>query len=58
MGEINDCSDLEAQISVVEERDGESRQPMLFPEDRMPSSGTVAALQVRLSELTITAPRQ
>jgi transposase len=60
LGEINDSQRAawERTIAVVDERDGAPRQMALFPVDRTPPPGEVEALQVRLSGLTLTQPRQ
>ncbi len=60
LGEINDSQRLswERSITVFDERAGEERQFALFPEDRTPPPGGVDSLQVRLSELTLSRPRQ
>ena len=60
LGEINDSQRAawERTIAVIDERDGEARQMALFPEDRMPPPGEVDTLQVRLSELSLSHPRQ
>lgn len=60
LGEINDSqrSAWERTIAVVDERDGAPRQMALFPADRTPPPGEVESLQVRLSGLTLTQPRQ
>jgi transposase len=60
LGEINDSQRAawERTIAVVDERDGAPRQMALFPADRMPPPGEVESLQVRLSGLTLTHPRQ
>lgn len=60
LGEINDSQRLawERTIAVVDERDGTPHQLALFPADRTPPPGEVEAVQVRLSELTLSHPRQ
>ena len=60
LGEINDSQRLawERAIEVFDEGAGEPRQMALFPADRIPPPGGVAALQVRLNELTLSHPRQ
>lgn len=60
LGEINDSQRVswERSIAVFDERSGEQRQLALFPEDRSPPPGGVDSLQVRLSELTLSRPRQ
>ncbi|HEY3756544.1 MAG TPA: IS1634 family transposase [Opitutaceae bacterium] len=60
LGEINDSQRLawERAIAVVDERDGETREMALFPEDRAAPPGGVDSLQVRLSELRLERPRQ
>lgn len=60
LGEINDSQRAawERSIAVIDERDGESRQMALFPSDRTPPPSEVDALQVRLSGLRLSRPRQ
>ena len=60
LGEINDSQRLkwERSIAVFDERGGDERQLALFPSDRTPPAGGADALQVRLSELTLSHPRQ
>lgn len=60
LGEINDSQRLawERTIAVIDERDGAPRQLALFPADRTPPPSEVETVQVRLSELTLTHPRQ
>lgn len=60
LGEINDSqrSAWERTIEVIDERDGHSRQMALFPCDRTPPASEVDALQVRLSGLRLSRPRQ
>ena len=60
LGEINDSQRAawERSIAVIDERDGQSRQMALFPADRAPTLSEVDALQVRLSELRLSRPRQ
>src|SRR5690606_5799166 len=60
LGEINDSQRAawERSIAVIDERDGQPRQMALFPCDRTPSSSEVDALQVRLSQLRLSRPRQ
>jgi len=60
LGEINDSQRLswERSIVVFDERAGEERQLALFPQDRTPPPGGVESLQVRLSELALSRPRQ
>jgi Transposase DDE domain len=60
LGEINDSQRAawERSIAVIDERDGQSRQMALFPSDRTPPLSEVDALQVRLSGLRLSRPRQ
>ena len=60
LGEINDSQRAawECSLAVIDERDGQSRQMALFPDDRTPTLSEVDALQVRLSELRLSRPRQ
>ncbi len=60
LGEINDSQRAAWQrsLAVIDERDGRSRQMALFPADRTPALSEVDALQVRLSELRLSRPRQ
>jgi hypothetical protein len=60
LGEINDSQRAawERSIAVIDERDGQSRQMALFPSDRTPPPSEVDALQVRLSGLRLSRPRQ
>ncbi len=60
LGEINDSQRLqwERSIAVFDERGGDERQLALFPSDRTPPAGGADALQVRLSGLTLSHPRQ
>jgi len=60
LGEINDTQRTawERTIAVIDERDGAARQLALFPSDRTPPPGEIETLQVRLSELTLSHPRQ
>lgn len=60
LGEINDSQRAarERSIAVIDERAGESRQMALFPCDRTPPPSEVDALQVRLSGLRLSRPRQ
>ena len=60
LGEINDSQRAawERSIAVIDERDGQPRQMALFPSDRTPSGSEVDALQVRLSQLRLSRPRQ
>jgi len=60
LGEINDTQRTawERTIAVIDERDGAARQLALFPCDRTPPPGEIDTLQVRLSELTLSRPRQ
>ena len=60
LGEINDSQRAawERSLAVIDERDGRSRQMALFPADRTPALSEVDALQVRLSELRLSRPRQ
>lgn len=60
LGEINDSQReaWESTIAVIDERDGRARQLALFPEDREVSCSAVEKLQVRLSELRLSRPRQ
>jgi transposase len=60
LGEINDSQRAawERTIAVIDERDGQARQLALFPADREPPAGEVEALQVRLSQLRLSRPRQ
>jgi transposase len=60
LGEINDSQRAawERSIAVIDERDGKARQLALFPADRTPPDSEVDALQVRLSELRLSRPRQ
>lgn len=60
LGEINDSQRVawERSIAVIDERDGQARQLALFPSDRTPPPSEVDALQVRLSELRLSRPRQ
>lgn len=60
LGEINDSQRAawERSIAVIDERDGQTRQLALFPADRTPSSSEVDAVQVRLSQLRLSRPRQ
>jgi transposase len=60
LGEINDSQRAawERSIAVIDERDGQSRQMALFPSDRTPPPSEVEALQVRLSGLRLSRPRQ
>ncbi len=60
LGEINDSQRAawERSLAVIDERDGQSRQMALFPDDRTPTLSEVDTLQVRLSELRLSRPRQ
>lgn len=60
LGEINDSQRVawERSIAVIDERDGQARQLALFPSDRTPPPSEVDALQVRLSGLRLSRPRQ
>jgi hypothetical protein len=58
--QINDSQRAawERSIAVIDEREGQTRQLALFPDDRTPPPSEVDALQVRLSELRLSRPRQ
>jgi transposase len=61
LGEINDAQKASwlRTIDLIEEKQTKSRQVALFPEDRrVPESLPCEAIQVRLSELTLSRPRQ
>lgn len=60
LGEINDSQRLawEKSIAVFDEHRGEERQLALFPADRTPPQSEIEAVQVRLSELELSRPRQ
>ena len=59
LGEINDSQQAAWQkaIAVFDERDGQSRQCALFPEDRTPAPSNTPAVQVRLEGLQLSRPR-
>lgn len=61
LGEINDAQKASwlRTIELIDEKQPKSRQVALFPEDRkVPESLPCEAIQVRLSELTLSRPRQ
>jgi hypothetical protein len=60
LGEINDSQRAawEHTICVIDERDGESRQMALFPEDRIAPKSEVESVRVRLNDLRLSRPRQ
>lgn len=61
LGEINDSQRAAWQksIEVFDEAQGQSRQCMLFPEDRTPAAleDPAAVVQVRLAQLQLARPR-
>jgi hypothetical protein len=61
LGEINDAQMASwlRTIDLIDEKHSKSRQVALFPEDRkVPEFLPCEAIQVRLSELTLSRPRQ
>ncbi len=60
LGEINDSQQLawERTIAVIDGREEEARQMALFPSDRTAPADGAESLQVRLSEMKLTKPRQ
>jgi len=59
LGEINDSQRVAWQkaVAVFDEQDGQTRQCVLFPEDRPPPAGDTPAVQVRLDGLQLSRPR-
>ena len=59
LGEINDSQRLSWQkaVAVFDEKEGQTRQCTLFPEDRTPPHSDIPAVQIRLNELTLSRPR-
>jgi transposase len=59
LGEINDSQRAAWQksIAVFDEQQGQFRQCVLFPEDRMSAADDPSAVQVRLNQLQLSRPR-
>jgi len=59
LGEINDSQRLAWQksIEVFDEQQGQSRQYVLFPEDRRPPPSSTPSVQVCLDRLRLSRPR-
>jgi len=59
LGEINDSQRRAWQksIEVFDEQQGQSRQYVLFPEDRSPPPGSTSSVQVCLDRLRLSRPR-
>ncbi len=59
LGEINDSQRVAWQkaVAVFDEQDGQTRQCVLFPEDRTAPATDTPAVQVRLEGLQLSRPR-